>query len=117
PDRLMGQRETIAAFHRRILLRIEALVDHDPGLIEENCAEDIGVTLGIARNAKQFVGVVELHAKLEMLLDDVLNRDRRFHLHTTGVRELCQQGLGVTLDGVIRYIGYAKGHLSQSSYA
>ena len=52
PAALVGERETVAAFLRRVLLRIEALVGHDPGLVEENCAEDIGVTLGIARNAK-----------------------------------------------------------------
>jgi len=32
----------------------------------------------------------------------VLDWDRRFHLHTAGMRVLCQQGLGVTLDGVTR---------------
>ena len=31
PAALMGKRETIAAFLRRVLLWIEALVDHDPG--------------------------------------------------------------------------------------
>jgi hypothetical protein len=30
PTALVGQREAIAAFHRRVLLRIEALVDLDP---------------------------------------------------------------------------------------
>jgi hypothetical protein len=50
PAALVGERETKAAFLRRVLLRIEALVDHDPGFVEENCAKDIGVTLG--RNAK-----------------------------------------------------------------
>src|SRR5947207_971517 len=43
PACLMGQRETIVSFHRGVLLRIEALVDHDPGLVED-CSEDIGVT-------------------------------------------------------------------------
>ena len=72
----------------RSLLRVEALVDHDPGLVEENCTEDIGVTLGIARNAKQFVGVVELEAELKVLLDDILDRDRWLDGDATRLRVL-----------------------------
>jgi hypothetical protein len=61
-----SQREAIAAFLRRVLLRVEALVDHDSGLVEENRAEDVGAALRIARNAKQLVGVGELEAELEV---------------------------------------------------
>jgi hypothetical protein len=36
------------------------------------------------------VQVVELNTKLEVLLDDVLNRDRRAHLNAFGVGELAK---------------------------
>ena len=66
PAALVGERETIAAFLRRVLLRIEALVDHDAPIVEENCSKDVGFEAR-TRHAEQLVGVVELDAELEVL--------------------------------------------------
>src|SRR5688572_5302060 len=77
----------IAAFPRRVLLRIEALVDHDTTIIEENRAEDVGIAAR-ARHVEQLVGVVELDAKLQILLDDVIDGDRRLDNDAACVRIL-----------------------------
>jgi hypothetical protein len=69
PTTFMGERETIAAFLRRVFLRIEALVDHNAPIVEENCSKDVGFE-ALTRHAEQLVGVVELDAELEVLLDD-----------------------------------------------
>ena len=72
---LMGKRETVAAFLHRVFLWIEALVDHDAPISDEDRAEDIGIG-SRAWHAEQFVGVIELDAELQVLLDDVFDRDR-----------------------------------------
>src|ERR1700737_1049957 len=76
PTSLVGERETVAAFLRRVFLWIEALVDHDAPIVEENCSKDVGIEAR-TRHAEQLVGVVELDAELEVLLDDVFNGDWR----------------------------------------
>jgi hypothetical protein len=73
---LMGHRVKGAALLRRILLGVEAFVDHDPGLVEEHRAENVGVEVG-TRHTEQAVGVVEFDAELEVLLDDIFDGDRR----------------------------------------
>jgi hypothetical protein len=82
----MGERETIAAFDPRGFFWVQALVEHDSGLVEKHCPKDIGATLGIARNAKQPVGVVELDAELEVLLDDIFDGDWRRDGYASSVR-------------------------------
>jgi len=62
---LVSKSETITPFFLGRLLRIQALVDYDPPLVEKNRTKDVGLGPGIARNAEQFVGVVELDAKLD----------------------------------------------------
>src|ERR1700731_5176047 len=76
PAALVGERETIAAFLRWVLLWIEALVDHDAPIVEENCSKDVGIEAR-TRHAEQLVGVVELDAELEVLLNNVFDGDRR----------------------------------------
>ena len=63
-----------------------------------------------ARNIEQPVQVVELDAKLEVLLDDVLDRDRRAYLDAPGMAHTREQGLGVAFDRVVRHVGNSKGH-------
>ena len=99
---LMREREAITAFLRRVLLRVEALVDHDAPIIEENRAEDVGIeTEAGTRHAEQLVGIVELEAELEVLLDDVLDRDRRLHYDTTRLRIFGKQYRGIALDRLV----------------
>jgi hypothetical protein len=86
PAAFMGQCKTVTAFLRRVLLRVEALVDHDPALIEEDRTKNVGVALGITRNTEQLVRVVEVDAELEVLLDDILDGNRRDDGYAPGPR-------------------------------
>jgi hypothetical protein len=45
-----------------------------------------------------------------MLLDDVLDRDWGPDRHTSGMRKLRKQGLGVALNGFVRKVGNSKRH-------
>ena len=111
-DCFMGQRETIAAFHQRVLLRIEALVDHDPGLVEEHRAEDVGVQIEAgARHAEQAVSVVELDAELKVFLDDILDRDRWLDSDATRLRVFGQQRRRIALDHLLGKVGNKLGHV------
>ena len=58
PATLMGDRETVAAFLHRVFLWIEALVDHNAPIVEENCSKDVGFEAR-TRHAEQLVGVVD----------------------------------------------------------
>ena len=58
PTTFLGERETVAAFLRRFFLWIEALVDHDAPIVEENCSKDVGIEAR-SRHAEQLVGVVD----------------------------------------------------------
>ena len=84
---LMPERKAIAAFLLRVLFRIEALVDHDAPISDEDRAEDIGIG-SRAWHAEQFVGVIELDAELQVLLDDVFDRDRGCNREAARVRLL-----------------------------
>ena len=63
---------------------------------------------------EQTVQVVELDVKLQMLLDDVLDRDWGSYRHSSGMRKLHKQGLGVAFNGLIRNVGNSKRHLVRS---
>jgi hypothetical protein len=70
------QREPVATFFRGVLLRIEAFIDHDPAFFEEYRAENVGFeTDARTRYAKQPMHVIEFDAELEMLLDNILDRN------------------------------------------
>ena len=78
---LMRRRVTIAPLLCGIGVGIEAFVDDDPLFVKEDRAEDIGFEADArTRHAEQPVRVVELDAELQVLLDDVVDRDRRFDL-------------------------------------
>jgi hypothetical protein len=110
---LMRKREAIATFLRRFLLRVESLVDHDASVVKENGAKDIGVGAR-ARHAEQFVGVIELDAKLEVLLDDVIDGDRGLD-RAADARILIQQCRGVALDCLLGEIRDEPGNLKPPS--
>ena len=46
PATFMRESEAIATFLRRVLLGVEALVYDNPGLIEEDCSENICIPAG-----------------------------------------------------------------------
>jgi hypothetical protein len=96
---LVRQREAITAFLRRVLLGVETLIDDDATVIEPNHPEDVGIkTEAGARHAEQLVHVVELDAKLQMLLDDVFDGDRRRNHDVARPRIISQQRCRITLD-------------------
>jgi hypothetical protein len=84
--------ETIAPFHCGSLLRIEAFVNDDSAAIEPNRAEDVGAEpASVARHIKQAGQIVELDTKFQVLLDDVLNRNRRAYFNAPGMGILSEQ--------------------------
>ena len=87
---LVAERKAKSAFHRRVFLGIEALVDHDALVVKENRAENVGTLAPVkagARNAEQPMGVVELNAELEVLLNNVLDGNGRFDNEATRLRK------------------------------
>ena len=61
----MRQREAIAAFFRRVFLRVEAFVDHDPVLVEEHRAEDVGIEAEAGtRHTELAVSINKRHLRL-----------------------------------------------------
>jgi hypothetical protein len=60
------------------------------------------------------VHVVELDPQLEVLLDNILNGDRRFDRHAACVLIFCDQGCRVALDGLVGKVGSKLAH--QSSF-
>ncbi len=90
---------------------IEAFVDHDPLLLEEDGAEDIGIEPDArTRHAEQPVRVVELDADLQVLLDDVVDRDGRFDRDAARVGIFGQERLRVLFDRLVGHIGNELGH-------
>jgi hypothetical protein len=113
PTALVRKCEAVTALHGRTLLGIKTFVDDDSAGVEPDCSEDVGVEPEpepAARYIEQPVQVVELNAKLEVLFDDVLDRDRRLHLDAPGMGVLRAQGLGIAFDGVVGHERDSKGH-------
>jgi hypothetical protein len=108
---LMGHSIEVAALLRRVLRGVEAFIDHDPGLVEEHRAEDVGVEAG-PRHTEQAVGVVELDAELEVLLDDIFDGDRRGDGNASRLRLFGQQRRRVALDLFFGEVRHEPGHLS-----
>jgi hypothetical protein len=98
---LVRQGEAKSAFLVRVLIRVEAVIDHDPIFIEENSAENVRVAFANARNSKKSMGVIELDPELQMLLDNIVNRDGRFNRDTAGLGKVRQQRSYVTLDLIL----------------
>ena len=107
----MRQGEPVAPLALGPLLGIEAFVDNDPAGFEPDRTENIWVqTNPAAGNIEQPVQIVELNVKLEVLLDDVLDRDRGLYPDAPGVGILRKQGLGIPLDGIVGDIGNSKSY-------
>src|SRR5205823_1196297 len=106
----MREGKPVAALACGPLLGIKAFVDDDPAAFKPNGAVDIRVPAATARHAESFMQIVELDAKLEMFLDDVLDRDRRPYVNAPSVGELAKQGLGITLDYIISDVRHLKSH-------
>jgi hypothetical protein len=86
------KREPVASLALGPLLGVEALVDDDPAGFEPDRAEHVRVEADpAALNIEQPVQIVELDMKLQVLLDNILDRDRRAHLDASGVSELAEQ--------------------------
>src|SRR5690606_27140711 len=84
--------EPVSALTLGPLLGIKALVDDDPAGFEPDRAEHVRVEAdSAARNIEQPVQIVELDMKLQVLLDDILDRDWRAHLDASGVGELANE--------------------------
>src|SRR5262249_18826003 len=62
------------------------------------------------RNIEQPVQIVEVDAKLQVVLDDILDRDRRLYIDAPGVSVLRKQSLRIAFDGVVWHIGNPKSH-------
>src|SRR4030088_2972542 len=100
------KRKTVAALHCGPYFGIEAFVNDDSTAVEPDCAEDVGVQARpTARHIEQPVQVVELDAKLEVLLDDILDQNRCPYLRAFGGRILREQGRGIAFDSIVVYIG------------
>jgi len=108
---LMRHRIAIAPFPRRIGVRIEAFVNHDPLLLEEDGAKDIGIKPDArARHTEQTVRIVELDTDLQVLLDDVVDRDRRLDRDAARMAIPGQERLRVLFDRLVGHIGNELGH-------
>ena len=67
--------------------------------VEEYRTENVGIETGPQRGTpKQSVHVVELDAELQVLLDDVLDRERRRDDDAAGLRVFGQQRRSIALD-------------------
>src|SRR5262245_66599611 len=104
----MRKCESVKLFDGWILLRIKAFVDANLAGLQPDGPKDVWTTKCIAWNTKQTVQIIELDPKLEVLFDDVLDRDRRLHLHSLCVRILRKQGLGVPFNGLIGNIRHSR---------
>ncbi|MER8809561.1 hypothetical protein [Mesorhizobium australicum] len=90
---------------------VEAFVDHDPLLVKEDRAENIGIEADArTRHAEQPVRVVELNADLQVLLDDVVDRDRRFDRDAARMGIFSKKRLRVFFNCLVGDIGYELGH-------
>jgi len=102
----MGGRVAIAPFLSRVGVGIEAFVDHDPLLLEEDGAEDVGIEPNArTRHAEQPMRVVKLDADLQVLLDDVVYRDGRLDREAARMGIFGQEHLRVLLDRLVGHIG------------
>ncbi len=66
-------------FKSRPLFRVKALIDDDASLFEVDRAKDIRLVRRSARYPEEGVQVVKLQGQAEVLLHNLLDRDRRHH--------------------------------------
>src|SRR5271166_4011659 len=108
----MTERITITPLDRRPHLGIKAFVNDNLASLQPDRAKDVRLhSEPTARDPEQTVQVVELDVKLQMLLDDVLDRDWSSYCYSSCMRKLRKQGLGVAFNGLIRNVGNSKRHL------
>src|SRR5579884_2896625 len=118
PTAFVHEGKTVTPFDRRVLLGVQAFVDDDSARVKPDCPEDVRLQIEpAARHIEESVQVVELDAKLEIFLNDILDRDRRTQLDGSRLSELAEQDLRVTLDSVVGHIGNSKRHSGSSSSA
>ena len=98
---LMCQGEAITAFLVRVLFGVETLVNDNPLFIEKYRAQDVGALAEVgAGNTEQTMGIVELNAELEVLLNNVFDGNRRFDDDIARMGKLCEQCFRVAFDGL-----------------
>jgi hypothetical protein len=68
-------------------------------------------TYALARDFEPTMQVVELDVKLQMLLDDVLDRDRGSYLYPFAVGVFREQGLGVAFNDLVGDVRHLKRHV------
>ena len=66
--------------------------------VEKHCTENVWVLPALAGHTEPTVGIVELDTELEVLLDDILNGDRRSDDDASRLREFVQQCRRIALD-------------------
>src|SRR6478672_8141757 len=111
----MTERKTITSLDRRPHLGIKAFVNNNLASLQPDRAKDVRLrSEPTAWNLEPTVQVVELDMKLQMLLDDILDRDWGSYRHSSGMRKLRKQGLGVAFNGLIHNVGNSKRHLVRS---
>jgi hypothetical protein len=106
PATFMCKREPVAPFYGRPFFRIEAFVNDDLARLQPDRPEDVRLDPK-PPNAEPAVQVIKLDVKLKVLLDDLLNRDRRLYLCAFGVGIVRKQGLGVAFNFLVRDKGPA----------
>lgn len=108
---LVSEREKKTAFAHRVPVWVEKLVDDDTPVTVDG-AEDVGLPTFRPRDIVAGVKVVELNAELEVLLDDVLDRDRRFENDPPCILKFREQRGGVAFDSLLGEVGNMSAHLS-----
>ena len=106
-DRLHAPGCTVAPLACRVGLGIEAFVDHDPLRLRADRAEDIWVETRCPMRGtpNSRCRVVELDADLQVLLDDVLDRDGRFIPTPRAWAYSRKQRLRIPFDRIVGDIG------------
>ena len=79
--------------------------------IEREAARRVARALGVTRHIEQAMGVIELDAELEVLLDNILNGDWRGDGHATRLRIFGKQRRSVVLDLLVRKVRHVPSHL------
>src|SRR5439155_12403634 len=107
--------KTITSLDRRPHLGIKAFVNDNLASLQPDRAKDVRLrSEPTARNLEQTVQVIELDMELQVLLDDILDRDWDSYRRSSGMRKLRKQGLGVAFNGLVRNVGNLKRHLVRS---
>lgn len=98
----MRERKAIPPFHGWVYLRIKTCIDQDCAVAKDR-AQDIRLDAeATARDIKAHMQIFYLESQLEMLLDNVVDWDRRLQDKAPFLFKFGQQGFGVKLNGFFR---------------